>query len=66
MIEMHLTGKDKHSLREKVGKACQTNRTRKQENTVIPILDKVDFRPELPRKVKETGIPSFIKQTLML
>lgn len=50
MIEMYLTGKDKQSLRERVGKACQTNRTRKQADTVISILDKEYFRPKLPRR----------------
>jgi hypothetical protein len=47
-MEMYLTGKDKHSLRERVGESiAKQAETRKQAETVIPILDRVDFRTKV-------------------
>lgn len=63
MIEMHLTDKDNPSLRGRVGKVRQANRTRKQADIAIPVSEKVDLRPKPPRRDKE-GHLFLIKRTI--
>jgi hypothetical protein len=61
---MHLTDKDKHWLREKIGnKFFQANGSWKQAGVVIQTFDKENFKPKLVRRDKE-GHSILIKGTI--